>query len=293
MTGRPNNWLTSAYIDAARAERTRVEYAKYWRRFEHWCSLHDRVALPATPETVASYILARVDDGDRISTIRARLAAIAATHVEASEEKPTRDPDIHRLLRGISRSQATETPSQVTPLTAQCMHHIEMTANLDRPIERENLAICWVMRDAMLRRSEAAALLWADIAADEDGTGTLLIRRSKTDQSGTGHVAFLSADAMRALARIRPQPATGHVFPYHPHTIERRIKQQAKRAGLPGRFRGHSPRVGMSVDLATAGAGVVEMQQAGRWRSPNMPAMYARAAQAKRGAVAKFYGGEK
>ena len=40
--------------------------------------------------------------------------------------------------------------------------------------------------------------------------------------------------------------------------------------------------------LAAAGAGLVELQQAGDWKAPQMPARYARHQLAARGAVAKL-----
>ena len=251
--------------------------------------MKEQSSLPTRPEVLATYIVERADVGDRVSTIRGRLAAIAFYHAEHGEEHPCRNEDLQRLVSGISRTQAGETPAQVTGLTAAGMRQIEAAANLRRPIERENLALCWVMRDALLRRSEAAALVWDDVEQNPDGTGLLRIRRSKTDQTGDGHIAFLSPDSMRALARIRPTPATGAVFPFHPRTIERRIQKTAERAGLPGRYRGHSPRVGMSLDLAENGATLVEMQQVGRWKSANMPAHYVRRQEAGRSAVARFY----
>ncbi len=50
----------------------------------------------------------------------------------------------------------------------------------------------------------------------------------------------------------------------------------------------HSLRVGAAQSLAAAGAGLVEMQTAGRWESPAMPARYARGQLAARGAVARL-----
>ena len=44
-----------------------------------------------------------------------------------------------------------------------------------------DIALCWVMSDAGLRRSEAAALTWDDIARWDNGSGRLTVRRSKTD----------------------------------------------------------------------------------------------------------------
>ena len=64
---------------------------------------------------------------------------------------------------------------------------------------RLDIALISLMRDAMLRVSEAAALSWRDIECEADGTGRLLIRRSKTDAEGQGAVAFLSATTLAAL----------------------------------------------------------------------------------------------
>ena len=50
----------------------------------------------------------------------------------------------------------------------------------------------------------------------------------------------------------------------------------------------HSLRVGSAVSLAREGASLVAMQNAGRWKSPNMPAHYAEAEFAERGAVARY-----
>jgi integrase len=59
------------------------------------------------------------------------------------------------------------------------------------PTLRERAMLC-VAYDAMTRRSELIAIDVEDLKFLEDGTGRLLIRRSKTDQAGEGHVAYLS-----------------------------------------------------------------------------------------------------
>ena len=45
---------------------------------------------------------------------------------------------------------------------------------------------------------------------------------------------------------------------------------------MAGRVSGHSLRVGSAQSLAAAGAGLVELQEAGDWQAPTMPAHYAR-----------------
>ena len=157
-----------------------------------------------------------------------------------------------------------------------------------------DIALVSVMRDAMLRRSEAAALLWGDVERAPDGSGRLTVKRSKTDQLGEGAVLYLSPAAMERLGRLQ----NPWIFPYarvfqlSPSQICRRIAAAAKAAGLGEGFSGHSPRVGMACDLARAGTGLVDLMQAGRWESPRMPARYTRNEMAGRGAVARFYQGD-
>ena len=49
-----------------------------------------------------------------------------------------------------------------------------------------DMAIASVMRDGLLRRGVAAALTWADVSREPDGSGRMLVRRSKTDPDGVG-----------------------------------------------------------------------------------------------------------
>ena len=80
------------------------------------------------------------------------------------------------------------------------------------------------------------------------------------------------------------------MFGLRPNQISRRIKQAAQAAGLGDDFSGHSPRVGMARDLARVGIELPSLMNAGRWRSPAMPAHYTRNESAGKGAVAQFHG---
>src|SRR4029077_4773710 len=132
-----------------------------------------------------------------------------------------------------------------------------------------NVALVLVMRDLLARRSEAAVLKVEDITFAEDGSATVLIARSKTDQEGAGAVRWLSPRTTAALraglggAGI----ASGPVFrairkngvakpsPLEAGEIARLLKEMATRAGIDSTMiSGHSARVGMSQDLVAAGA---------------------------------------
>ena len=156
-----------------------------------------------------------------------------------------------------------------------------------------DVAIVTVMRDAMLGRSEAAALTWADVELLADGTGRITVRRSKADQAGEGAELFIGQDATTALERICPEspaPESPVFGGLGDRAIADRIRKAARAAGLEGDFSGHSPRIGMARDLAASGASTTALMLAGRWRSERMPALYARGEIAGRGPVARYYG---
>lgn len=49
------------------------------------------------------------------------------------------------------------------------------------------MAICSVMADKGLRRSEAAALQWADVRTEADGSGRLAVRDAELGDGFSGH----------------------------------------------------------------------------------------------------------
>lgn len=67
------------------------------------------------------------------------------------------------------------------------------------------------------------------------------------------------------------------------------FKRRAEAAGIdPALVSGHSLRVGAAQDLTAAGFGLPAIQQAGRWKSPAMPARYAEKIVPKQGAMAQL-----
>ena len=65
-------------------------------------------------------------------------------------------------------------------------------------------ALLCLMRDCLLRRSEASAAHWRDMVPEPDGSGRLTVPYSKTDQNGKGAVLCVSEKTMKALRAIRP-----------------------------------------------------------------------------------------
>ena len=263
---------------------------------------------PAAPATVAAYLAARSEAGRSLSSLHLARQAIRAAHLEAGDADPSASEGVRRVLRGLSRQRAGQGGRrQAAALTAEALAAIRATAGNRRtgPTNRTespraarirgavDVALASVMRDAMLRRSEAAALEWADVELRPDGSGRLRVRRSKTDQQGEGAVQYLGKGTAAAVREIRPEnpDPDARVFGLRSgRSVARRLAAMARAAGLEGAFSGHSARVGMARDLVASGASVAAVQVAGRWKSPRMPAHYARGELAARGAVARFYG---
>ena len=117
---------------------------------------------------------------------------------------------------------------------------------------------------------------------------TLTVQASKTDQEGTGESLYVCDATRNVLTQYRQRADITRGALFRPirlnsHSARRIIKKRAADAGVEGFISGHSLRVGSAVSLAQAGATVVDMQVAGRWKSSQMPAHYAKAELAERG----------
>ena len=296
-----------AAAEEAHSASTRRAYTGAWEHFVAWAEAQRHSPLPAAPETVAAYLAERADDGLSRATLAIARAAIGHAHKDAAHDDPTAHDVVRKVLRGLNRRISSGAPQkQATGLSAEGLAAIRATARLPRSgpsgrtesagaAERRgavDIAICSVMRDAMLRRSEAAALRWADVGLRDDGTARVTVRRSKTDEQAEGAVLFVGYEAAKALKAIRPADADpeARVFGLRTgHSISNRVRAAALAAGLGGNYSGHSPRVGMTVDLIASGASLAAVQVAGRWKSARMPSLYARAELAGSGAVARYY----
>ena len=287
------------------AENTRRNYRSQWARFYRWSTDREVSALPADPMQVAVYLAERSEQcGNRPATLHTAASAIAYVHRASGLEDPCATPEVRKTLRSATRKDGAA-QRQAEGLTLEAFEIIVKTVyrprrsrggRLETPQQAEyrgrlDIAMISLMRDGLLRVSEAAALRWEDIVEEEDGTGRLLIRRSKTDKEGEGAVAFISAPTMQRLSSIRNgAEEEDRIFSLGPRQVSMRIKQAASAAGLGEGFSGHSPRVGMARDLARVGTELPRLMTAGRWRSPRMPALYTRNESVARGAVAQYYG---
>ena len=291
------DWLDS------RSPNTTRSYASQWRGWERWCVQHGRPAMPAQPDDIRDYLALRSGEGASLSTLRMIRSAIRAAHVADQLPDPTADPRVRIRLAALARRHS-RAQRQAAPLTHEDLAVVQSVARRSaRQLERRpesyqalcharrdafDVALIGLMRECLLRRSEAATITWADLTLVSDGSGRLLVAKSKTDQESEGATLYVSRSTMRLLFAAVPRGAEDEtIFGIGPGRISQRISEAAERAGLTGRYSGHSPRVGMAVDLAVE-CDLPLLMQAGRWSSPTMPARYTRNQRAAHGGVAQW-----
>ena len=206
-----------------------------------------------------------------------------------------------RSLAGIRREGRERGRGQVDGLTRVGMERVCSFAEASKTLAGlRDSAMIRLMSDCLLRISEVVAVNVEDIGK------VLTVRSSKTDQEGEGTALYVGAPTHKAIRKYRKAAGIeeGALFRrvrWQKHITPDRlsvngarnaIKRWAAEAGVEGFISGHSLRAGSAVSLAQAGASVVDMQTAGRWADPKMPAHYAKAELAERGAVARFFYGK-
>ena len=301
-------------LDSSTSANTRRAYNQAWRRFEAWIKQRGPGhPLPATPELVAAFLAELAEEGKSVATIRLTKSALAAVHRSTGHQDPTDNEGVRKVMAGIARVNGRP-QRQAKPLTETALAAVKATAGIPRrhqgrAVRAENawdarrrgqvdVALLSVLRDGLLRRSEAAVLRWGDVEIQDDGSARIHVRRSKTDPEAERAVLYIGPDAAAALVAIMPEgfavvDAAAPVFGLSASQIGRRVDAAAKAAGLGEGYTGHSGRVGMAQDLAAAGVELPALMNAGRWKSPKMPARYTEGQAAGRGAVARYYQGRR
>jgi site-specific recombinase XerD len=161
-----------------------------WHSFVQFCVAENESPLPASPHTVRAYVQHCMSAVKKPATIRRYLATIARAHLAAELLSPCASEPVRLALKEMAQKVPAR-QRQARPLGwAEIKQFLEAAGKGIRA-DRERALLC-VAYDTMARRSELIALDIEDLTFAADGTGTVLIRRSKTDQVGEGAQAYLS-----------------------------------------------------------------------------------------------------
>ena len=273
---------TASLIKASIAENTLKAYQRALQSLTTWLS-----GRTLSDALLANYITQLHEAGKSPATIGQVVAAVKWQLKHQSQETHN-FPVTQATLAGIRRAGKDRGRGQVNGLVWQDVERVCIYAETEGTlIGLRDSAMIRLMSDCLLRISEVVVVNVGDLKEK-----TLTIQSSKTDQEGTGeslYVCDATRGRVRAIWRTCGHRARGALFRHirrgdhiqptrlTPHSARRIIQKRAQAAGVEGFISGHSLRVGSAVSLAQAGATVVDMQVAGRWKSSQMPAHYAKA----------------
>lgn len=296
---------TARLVEKSFAENTMRNRKQALQAFSDW--LQER---EITDGRLAEYITHLFDTGKAPGTIAIAVSAVKFLLKHRNNGNPVELPITSATLSGIRREGRDRGRGQRNGLTWLEVEKICAVQEADGTLRGlRNSAILRVMSDGLLRISEVTELRIVDLQ-----DSTLRIRFSKTDQEGHGEHLYLCENTRKIVGHWleRSELSEGYLFrrmtsrgdnlyrdkqtgepsKLTDDGVRKIIKSCAARVGLTEKVSGHSARIGSAVSLAQAGASLVDIQTAGRWKDPGMPAHYARAQFAERGAIARFKDGK-
>ena len=304
LEGRAVEALTdwTAMAEGAYSTNTTRAWRADWEIFSAYCHRYRAPVLPAAAKTVRDFVFECVGFRKKPATIRRYVATIGQAHRAAGVADPVVAETVKLALKEMGRTVPARQSQARGLVWSEIAQFLEFDVRNLRDI-RDRVLVA-VAYDTMCRREELVNLRIPDIAESGDGSGSVLIRRSKTDTAGEGATAYLSPLTMRLVgewldasrrksgtlfARVLGNTEAGDVLTAQ--SVSAVFRKVGKWIGLPKaeweRISGHSCRVGAAQDLLALNIDVASVMQAGRWKDTRMPMRYGEKVLASRGALAR------
>ena len=295
----------NGFMEASVPPKTYAQFQRRWEVFKSWCAMKDIEARKALPSEVCGFLALKAARLDASTVISFRDALAWWFSFFRPDDNPARDPMVKRLIQGVLNTIG-KPAEQMSPIRQTDYELVASVAfepldgeTRDRALLRGSVDVAAIgfLRGGLLRGGEGAAALRKHLERQSDGTGVLLIPRSKNDREGKGTMVGIpgpvmdSVDYMWDIRRVlQPDRAKRlEIFTLQATNLYTHIREACERAGLVGNYGTHSCRIGMCQDLASAGFTALQIASAGRWKNPRMVALYIRNIALADGAVAQWY----
>jgi len=268
------------HIEGAYAPNTIRAYKADMIEFIKFCDKNSLAAFPAAPHDIANFLLSAMSQGIKSATIRRKVASISAVHRLSNLTDPTKHPEVKLCIRKINR-QLGNRFDQAFPVTRSVLDQLlEVCGDDIRGVR--NRALLLLAYDSMRRRAELVSLRVEDLEFGDQGRSSVLLRKSKTDQVGSGHWIHLTHETTEAIAAwLRlAQIKDGYLLrgihlgnkiclELGASQVSRIFKTLAQKAKLDPSvvegISGHSMRVGAAQDLLMKGASLPQIMVKGGW----------------------------
>jgi integrase len=277
-----------AHLEAQqRSPATRKLYVRALAAFEAWTRDAGFPSEPNDPAAVYGYLVHHADR-KKLATVLNVAAVLSSVAQERGFLSPLKDARIAAALDGLRREAAEKRlrPAERAALPLDDLRLALDTLDRTTPLGQRDAALLLLGFTGAMRRSEIVALNFDDVRFVPEGL-TLEIRRSKTDQSGTGatlaipYGSTLATCPVRALeawflaagiecgALFRSVNRHGHIGArLTAQSVALIVKRTTAAAGLDAeRLSAHSLRAGCATQAAKRGVGSDGIKRLGRWRS--------------------------
>ncbi len=246
----------------SKAENTLRAYQSDFRDFSIFCSKNGLSSLPSQPKIIALYIT-NLSKSSKYSTLKRRIASISVIHKLKGHYLDTKHPIIMENLHGIKRTLGSRQKTK-KPILINDLKLIIKAIDKERKEKIRDKALILIGFAGGFRRSELVNICNEDIEFVNEGI-KILIKRSKTDQSGEGIIKaipyfenheFCPVLAMKDYIKFKNDNSTERkIFDISDKSVALIIKRYAQIAGLDAsRYAGHSLRSGFATTAAEFGA---------------------------------------
>ena len=284
-------------LDGAYSDNTIRTYRTDVQAYETWARATQLEPFPASAEMIAAFIAARAPH-DAASTLRRRIYGLRKIHRLLKLPSLIDDEEVTIALRKALRQKRSRM-KQALGLKRDLLERL-MEATGDDLLGLRDRALLALGYATLCRRAELVAIRVEDFGkVDEDGSVSVLIRRSKADPFGYGRVAWVSPHAMEHVRSWLVASGIDEGFVIRtvfgekiideaiaPYSVSRRLKRLAEKAGLDAAtiagLSGHSLRVGAAQDMAEEGFDLLALMTAGGWKTAHVVARYVEEARVRR-----------
>ena len=273
------------HLDGAYAPNTLRAYRADFSEFIEFCEQSDSGSLPADPMLVARFV-EHLAETNKSSTIRRKVATISAIHRYSYFEDPTKHPEVKIAVRKVNRRLGTRY-TQPSPINRDVLEKMLNQCGDDLRGTRNRMLLLLAYA-TLRRRSELISLRIEDLTILDDGTGSILLRQSKTDQTKSGVMLSLDAEVVMTICEWLSQSklSSGYLLrgiqgdsinqSLDPGQVARIFKSLARQAQInPKSISGHSTRVGAAQDLLNNGKSIGQIMTIGGWSKVDTVIRYA------------------
>ena len=243
----------------SKASNTLRAYQSDFKDFSIFCTKNGFSSMPTQPKIIALYIT-NLSKSSKFSTLKRRIASISVIHKLKGHYLDTKHPIIMENLHGIKRTLGSRQKAK-KPLLINDLKLIIKAIHEEKIRDKALILLGFA---GGFRRSELVNILHEDIEFVPEGI-KILIKRSKTDQSGEGTIKAIPYFENQEFCPVLTlkdyinqkisKNDDDKVFGISDKSVALIIKKYAEKAGLDStRYAGHSLRSGFATTAAEFGA---------------------------------------